>query len=380
MSVVFSGSETMATDSDPYLIEAAVRVLDVLEIFRNTGEEATLNDVAARLGLVKSTAFRLLYTLEKKRYIERVPGSRGYRRRRGHRIGFSSISLTIPFALEVNRSIIAAAAQADMELLVAYNEFNAERTIANVDEFVRAGIELLIEYNTDEHVSHIIADRCARANIPVVGITFPVPGGITVGVNNYRAGVTGGAAIGQHVTTAWKTGPQAIVLLDILGNSPTQQARMTGMLDGLREYVDLTACEMQHLHANRLLRNADDLMRKFLNEHKSARRILVLSFNDDNALTALRTVEKCRRSRDVCILSQGGVTAIREELRLPQSAIWGAVAHFPERFGPALMPVVSRILRGDRVPNTVVLEHALLTRSNLGQYYGVPGRRLVAAK
>ena len=33
------------------------------------------------------------------------------------------------------------------------------------------------------------------------------------------------------------------------------------------------------------------------------------------------------------------------------------------------MPVAIRILRGDRAPNTVSVEHVLLKRSNLDQYY-----------
>jgi len=360
---------------DPYLIEAAARVLDVLEMFRNDGEEFTLHDVAARMGLVKSTAFRLLYTLEKKHYIEKVSPSRAYRRRRRHRIGFASVSSSIPFAIEINRSIMAAAAQADMELLMAYNEFNPQRTIANVDEFLRSGIELLIEYNPDEHLSHIIADRCSRAHIPIVGITFPVPGGTTFGINHYRAGVTGGEAVGQHVAAGWSNRLDAIVLLDILGSSPTQQARMSGMIDGLQRFVPSSKCEMRHLHANRIRGDAGALMIEFLKEHKRARRILVLSFNDDNALSALRAIEQAGRAQHVCMLCQGGGTAIREELRLAASPLWAAVAHFPERFGPCLMPVVSRILKGDRVPNIVSLDHALLTRSNLDQYYGSSSRR-----
>jgi ribose transport system substrate-binding protein len=265
--------------------------------------------------------------------------------------------------------MVAAAAEFDTELLVASNDFDAQRTIRNVDEFIRAGIELLIEYCTDEHVSHIIADRCSRAGVPVIGITFPVPGGTTFGINNYRAGLTGGEGIGQHVAAAWKGRIDAIVLLDILGASPAQQARMTGMLEGLRKFVPVTGIETLHLHANRLRADAGQLIRGFLDERQRARRILILSFNDDNALRALSAIKEAGRSRHVLMLSQGGVTAAREEMRRPGSPLWGAVAHFPERFGAALMPVAIRILRGEHVPNTVSVEHVLLTRSNLGRYY-----------
>ncbi len=319
--------------------------------------------------MVKSTAFRMLYTLEKKGYIERVAGARAYSVRRRHRVGFASISCTIPFAIEVNQGIVDAAEKARVELMVAYNDFDPRRTVRNVEDFLIAGVDLIIEYNTDEHMSHLIADRCARANVPVVAITFPVPGATTLGINNYRAGLTGGEGIGQYIADVWQGSLDQIVLLDLLGNSPTQQARMTGMLDGLRKFIKASESEIMHLHASRPKANARQLIRSLLNRQQGARRILILSFNDDNALSALRAVEEAGRSKHALILSQGAVTAVREELRRSGSPLWGAVAHFPERFGAALMPVATRILRGDRVPNSVPVEHVLLTRSNVGQYY-----------
>ena len=126
------------------------------------------------------------------------------------------------------------------------------------------------------------------------------------------------------------------------------------------------------------------MIRSLLNRQPGARRILILSFNDDNALSAFRSVEEAGRSNHALILSQGAVTAVRKELRRAASPLWGAVAHFPERFGAALMPVAARILRGDRVPNTVSPEHVLLTRSNVGQYYPAeetkPERRTARGK
>src|SRR5579863_9839903 len=189
----------MAGSRDPYLIEAAASVLDVLDLFRAGREQITLTDVVKRMGMVKSTAFRMLYTLEKKGYIERLAGARAYSLRRRHRLGFASISCTVPFAVEVNQGIVEAAQKAGVELMVAYNDFDPSKIVRNVEDFLIAGVELIIEYNTDEHMSHVIADRCSRANVPVVAITFPVPGATTLGINNYRAGLTGGEGIGQHI-------------------------------------------------------------------------------------------------------------------------------------------------------------------------------------
>ena len=96
---------------DRYLIEAAARVLDVLEIF-NQQDEVRLSEVVEKLGLVKSTAFRLLYTLEAKGFIERCANGRSYRKRMRYRIGMLSVSRHITFVSEVEHGIETEAKRA----------------------------------------------------------------------------------------------------------------------------------------------------------------------------------------------------------------------------------------------------------------------------
>lgn len=353
---------------DPYYIEAAARVLDVLDLF---GEHdiVRLTDVIERLGLVKSTAYRLLYTLEKKGCIERLPEGRSYRRRRRHRVGFASISDRIQFVAEVERGIAAEAQRAGLELLVRHHEFDPRRLLEGVEALLASGISLLLCYNPDEHQSHVVADRCAQAGVPIVAITFPVPGARLFGVNNYRAGLAGGEGLGERIIRRWSGQVDRVVVLDIPGSSPAQQARVTGMLEGLRKSVVVPPAKVLHLHTDRQRVNAEVALRDVLDRHPRTRRMAVLCYNDVNALGALRAVEAAGRSEDVLILSQGGTAEVRAHLRRRRSALWGAVAHFPERFGQTVVPMVFRILRGEAAPPTTYTEHVLLTCGNVDRYY-----------
>ncbi len=353
---------------DPYFIEAAAKALDVLELFGEC-DEVRLTDVIAKLHLIKSSAFRLLYTLEKKEYIERIPGSRSYRKRRRHRIGFASMSASIPFVMEVEKSLAAEAARSGIELLVRRHEFLPGRALSDVEDLLASGISLLICYNPDEVMSHVIADRCAQAGVPIWAITFPAPGARIFGVNNYRAGLNGGEGLGDHLARRWAGEIDKVVLLDIPGNSPAQQARMTGMLEGLRKKVQIPEAAVVHLHTDRQRVTAQEAMRGVLAASKEARHIAVLCYNDANAIGAMHATEQAGRIKDVQILSQGGIEEVRAELRKARSALWGAVAHFPELFGPKLIPLVLRTLRGDTVPATNYTEHVLLTRTNVDRYY-----------
>jgi ABC-type sugar transport system substrate-binding protein len=341
-------------------------MLDVLDLFREGHRELALADVASRCGMVKSTAFRMLYTLEKKGYIERVANSRRYRRRERYRVGFASVSATIPFAMDINRGIQNEAHRNGIDLLITYNEFDPEATVHNVEQLIESSVKLIIVYNSDERISHVIADRCARANIPIVAITFPIPGAATTfGINNYRAGLTGGEALGAHIARAWQGRLDRAVLLDIQGSSPAQQARLTGMLEGMRKRVDVPADAVLHLHTEYKRRSAGKLMQQFLARNPSLRRIAVLSYNDENALRAAEAIREAGRCPHVLMLSQGGVAAVRAEMARRGTCFWGTVAHFPERFGTGLIPVVLRILRGETVPNVIWTPHALITRADL---------------
>jgi len=357
-------------ENDRYFIDAVARALDVLDLFSGNRDGIRLTDVMDELGLVKSTAFRLLYTLEKKGYIEREPGSALYRRRRRRRVGLLSISRSIPFVAEVERGIESEARAAGIDLLIRHHEFVPRESVEGAEELLAGGAEFLVLYNPDEYISHIIADRCAQARVPVLAITFPVPGAILLGVNSYRAGLTGGEGLGEMVVRRWRGSLDWVVKLDIPGNTPAQQARMSGMLEGLRKAIRVPDDRVLHLQADRRGRPAQVLMAEFLRKHTRTKRTAVLCYNDINALGALEAVREAKRTSHVLILSQGGIREVREEIRKPRSPLWGAVAHFPERFGKHLIPVIQRMLRGENVPHTHYTEHALLTRSTISRHYG----------
>jgi IclR family transcriptional regulator, KDG regulon repressor len=63
---------------DKYIVEAVVKALDVLEAFRDS-EELQLSELSKRVSLNKSRAFRLLYTLCERGYVERAADGHRYR-------------------------------------------------------------------------------------------------------------------------------------------------------------------------------------------------------------------------------------------------------------------------------------------------------------
>jgi len=65
-------------NSTRYHIRAVDRALDLLTAFSTLEPELTLSELASRLGLSKSTTYRLLVTLESRGYVERNDQTAGY--------------------------------------------------------------------------------------------------------------------------------------------------------------------------------------------------------------------------------------------------------------------------------------------------------------
>lgn len=67
-----------ARDLNRYAVDVVDRAVDVLELLRDVGRPLSLQEVSLRLEMVKSSTFRLLCTLERRGYVERIDASGRY--------------------------------------------------------------------------------------------------------------------------------------------------------------------------------------------------------------------------------------------------------------------------------------------------------------
>ncbi|MGQ0551207.1 MAG: IclR family transcriptional regulator [Armatimonadota bacterium] len=72
------GSDRRSSDLDRYTVNVVDRALTVLELIMDAGRPLSLQEISRRLNIVKSSVFRLLCTLERRGYVERVGGDGRY--------------------------------------------------------------------------------------------------------------------------------------------------------------------------------------------------------------------------------------------------------------------------------------------------------------
>jgi ribose transport system substrate-binding protein len=228
------------TPRDRYLVKSVVHSSRVLSAFSAAGEALPLREIAARSALPKSMVFRLLYTLERCGMVEKA-GENLYRscvrpfKQKSYRLGYAAQGTDYQFSKEISTGLQRAAAAEGMELICLDNRYSAKIAQRNADVFVREKVDLVIEFQTDEHVAPIVAAKYREANIPFIAIEIPHPGATYFGANNYEAGLIGGRYCGRWAKQRWQSHVDEIVLITLERAGGLPRMRLTGTLVGMKD-------------------------------------------------------------------------------------------------------------------------------------------------
>ena len=363
-----------AQGRDPYLVKSVVHSSQLLSAFRSSGEALPLREIAARSGLPKSMAFRLLYTLERCGMIEKV-GENLYRsyvrpfRQRLHRLGYAAQGTDYQFSKEISAGLQRAATAQGIELICVDNRYSPKVAQRNADILVREKVDLVIEFQTDEHVAPIVAAKYREANIPLIAIEVPHPGATYFGANNYEAGLIGGRHLGRWAKQHWHSEVDEIVLIALERAGSLPKMRLTGMLVGMKEvFPQLENARVTYLDGDGKLGESFEATRRHLRMTKS-RRLLVGAINDPSALGALRAFQEAGRTESCAIMGQNASPEGRDELRQLDTRLIGSVAYFPEKYGPEIVAVALDILQRRPVPPAVFVKHQLVTPDTVNHIY-----------
>ena len=359
---------------DPYLVKSVVHSSRLLSAFRASGEALPLREVAARSGLPKSMAFRLLYTLERCGMIDKV-GENLYRsalrpfKQKLYRIGYAAQGTDYQFSKEVSDGLQRASGAEGVELISVDNRYNPKIAQRNADVLVRERVDLVIEFQTDEHIAPMVAAKYREANIPLIAIEIPHPGATYFGANNYEAGLIGGRYLGRWAKQRWNGEVDDIVLVELKRAGSLPQMRLTGMLVGMKEVCPhLEHGRVTYLDGDGVLGDSFEAMRKFLRSSKS-RRILVGAINDPSGLGTLRAFQEAGRTESCAIVSHNASPEGRAELRQPGTRLVGSVAYFPEKYGEQILKLALDILHHRPVPPAVFVKHQMVTPENVNHIY-----------
>jgi ribose transport system substrate-binding protein len=356
-----------------YLVQSVVHAREVLRAFRSAGETLRLRDVVHRTGFGKGLSFRLLRTLHYCGFLEKVNAT-GYRlaelagRRKRYRIGYAGQGHD-SFAREVAAGLHRAAEREGVELLVLDNRYQPKVAVRNAEHLIREGVDLVIEFQTDEDVAATIAARYCEVGLPFIAVDMPHPGGTYFGANSYQAGLLAGRFLGQWARTRWSGQVEELLLLGLGRAGSVVQSRMSGVLTGFKEALRTgDTCPVTTLDGDGQFGPTLERVRKHLHRC-AAHSVLVAAANDASALGAARAFEEAGRAETCAIVGQNGEPDARAELRRARTPLVASVGYFPELYGDALIKLSFDLLAKRQTPPAVFIRHHLVTVENVDHFY-----------
>jgi ribose transport system substrate-binding protein len=350
-----------------YHIPILSKALDILEFMQNERQAVSLEELYQVTKFSKTSVYRILKTLEHRGYLAHQEDGlyRVVSRPSKLRFGFGGQSETLPFSQAVTASLKEAAAASGVDLLVLDNRYDARTALRNAERFVQERVDLVIEFQIDQEIAPILADKIRRAGIPLIAVEIPHPYATFFGVDNYRAGFMAGEFLG-HYAKKGKSNVQWILGLDIEEAGSLVQSRITGAFEGIREVLpQLPRERFIRMDARGLSEKSYKLTADFLQRHSKDRGILVAAADDTSALGALRAVKELKREKHVAIVGQDCIPDAIDEMKVAGTPLIASVSREVRTYGPRLMQLALALVKGQHVAPYHYVNHKLVTAEEL---------------
>jgi ribose transport system substrate-binding protein len=358
-----AGSSNRNGTSRLYVIPVLSKALDILELLQDEKQPHSVEEIYKRTNISKTTVYRILKTFTHRGYLAQSENGlyRLVSRPRKVRFGFGGQSSDMPFSEAVRESLSAAAAAAGVELVVLDNKYDGETALRNSEEFVGQRVDLVIEFQIDQRIAPILADKIHGAGIPLIAVDIPHPHATFFGVDNYRVGYEAGSFLAQHAKKHWHGTAHWAVGLDIEEAGPLVHSRIIGAFAGIRAKLPgLREENCVVLNGEGLRGRSHRLLLDFLRQHPKRQGILVAAATDTSALGALQAVREARREKDVAIVGQDCIREALDEMSIPGSPLIGSVSHEAASYGPALVELGLALLNGQTVAPYNFVKHKLI--------------------
>jgi ribose transport system substrate-binding protein len=366
--------ESAGRPRESYGIDAIARACKVLKSFRRDGEGLRLRDIVQRTGLNRTTAFRILCTLEQEEIIDRIGDDR-YRtkikisRAQRFRIAYASQAECDLFSRDVSEGLRVAAHENGIDLIEFDNLYSPTRAIKNAAKMVEAKPDVVIEYQPCEQVAPVISSMFRQANIPLIAVSIPHPDSVYFGANGYSAGRVAGSVLAKWITSNWNSEIDAVLLLEATMAGSVPHSRLTGVLTAIHEVIAGVADhQIKHLDGRGTFGSSLRAVQKYIQGSRS-RRVVIAGANDASVIGALRAFSEAGRLSHCIAVGLGGSYEARMELRRPNTRLLGTVGFFPEKYGARLIRLATDLFHAKSVSPAIYTPHRLITPQTVDQYY-----------
>lgn len=285
-------------------------------------------------------------------------------------IGFANLTRDVSFTLKVEEGILANGKEAGVDVVVTDNHLDGATALANAESFLQRQVDYVIEFQTDANFGATIMQKMNDANTKVTAIDIPMPGATFFGANNPRSGFMGGAYLGQAALKKFgadKTKTGYLVIGELPQSGAIPAMRTGGQVAGFLAAVDgFPADHVIKIDSKNTLEESFTQMNNVLGRIPAGAPIFVTAINDQSATGMLRAVKQAGREGDLIVVGMG---ADEIQTMMDEPTFVASVGYFPERYGNYLIPLALMQLAGKTTPDTVLVNHVMVTKDNVCKYY-----------
>jgi ribose transport system substrate-binding protein len=273
-----------------------------------------------------------------------------------HLIGFSQCNLGEPWRVAMNAEVAARAKDfPDLEIVYADAQQDNARQVADVENFLRQGVELLMISPNEATPLTPVVEKVFKAGIPVIVIDRGIEGEsftVFIGADNYEIG----KQAGEHIVSLL-AGNGKIVEIRGLPGSPPAIDRGRGMRDVVSKHPGI-----QIVHdpvANWLREEAMTQMEMALSANPVID--LVYAHNDPMAIGAYLAAKAKGREKSMRFIGIDALPGLDGGRQAVADGKLDATFVYPTG-GRQAVELAAKILKGEKVPHRVVLSTEKITR------------------
>ena len=294
----------------------------------------------------------------------------------GKTIGFAQLLRAgCDFCAEVEKNINKVFTDAGATVFTLDNEFNVDKTLANVDVMVSKKIDVLLCFCPPGGSVEGSLAKVRAAGIPYIGIDgIPQDNGTDwtyFGANGDDSGQKSGQWVVNYANANWGGKIDAIIMTWAPEWEPTTMGRVTGFVTVLNAYdPKFTLDSITKVDAKLEYEKVLLAFQAFLNAHPGEQRLVMYGPTSDvHGLAAAAAARALGREADVVALSHGADAQVRAELSNCDSPLKASLAYFPDRYGEFLLPIVTAVLTGAPHQQLNFTDHQVVDCKNLKQFY-----------
>jgi ABC-type sugar transport system substrate-binding protein len=239
--------------------------------------------------------------------------------------------------------------------IILSNNASASTALSNVETFILDKCNAVVEFNGEPSSNPVMAAKLAAAHIPAITYDIAQPGWYFVGINNLKAGIEGGQALGRIVKSRWGCNADALVASTGPAAGIVDTYRTGGMVTGVLDICPNLKSKVFKYIGNGQISTALPAARALIAAHPSWKKMVAVGLNDSGVVGTLEAAEQLGRAQNILGWGQDGSLITGPNV---DPHLLGSVFYFLEGYPEWTVSLLKRIAAGHAPPMADSPTHA----------------------